>query len=160
MKQNRQTRVGLGAASLIMILLVLCLVLMGVLSLMSARSDLNLSRRHTELAAGYAQASAQAQQALAELDALLAQARAESENDAQYAEACLGIAQAAGASVEWMNASEAVMRLDAGEERRLEVRVERRAWEEALDRRYMIVSYRLVDERTWEQTEGLILMDM
>ena len=101
MKQNRQIRVGLGAASLIMILLVLCLVLMGVLSLMSARADLDLSRRHAKLAEGYAEASADAQRALAELDALLAEAHAKSADEAQYAALCMDVGSAGSTSVEW-----------------------------------------------------------
>jgi len=159
-KQNRQTRVGLGAASLIMILLVLCLVLLGVLSLMSARSDLSLSARHAELAAGYAEASANAQRALAELDALLAEARERTESEEQYTEVCLGIVRTGSADVEWLNTAEAVLRLNAGEERQLDVHIEREGWDEALETRYIVTSYRLVDMKEWNQTEGLILIDM
>ena len=160
MKQNRQTRVGLGAASLIMILLVLCLVLMGVLSLMSARADLDLSRRHAKLAEGYAEASAAAQRALAELDALLAEAHAKSTDEAQYAALCTDTVKAGGASVEWEDDVTAALYLDAGEERQIEVRVERIPWSIAAKTRFTITSYRLIDAKEWEQTESLILMDM
>lgn len=160
MKQNRQIRVGLGAASLIMILLVLCLVLMGVLSLMSARADLDLSRRHAKLAEGYAEASADAQRALAELDALLAEAHAKSADEAQYAVLCMDVGSAGSTSVEWEDDTTAVLYLDAGEERQLEARVERIPWDTATEKRYKVTSYRLIDAKEWEQTESLILMDM
>ena len=160
MKQNRQTRVGLGVASLIMILLVLCLVLMGVLSLMSARADLDLSRRHAKLAEGYAEASADAQRALAELDALLAEVHAKSADEAQYAALCMDVGSAGSTSVEWEDDTTAILYLDAGEERQLEVRVERIPWDMATERRYKVTSYRLIDAKEWEQTESLILMDM
>lgn len=160
MKQNRGTRVGLGAASLIMILLVLCLVLMGVLSLMSARADLSLSRRHAELAEGYAKASASAQQALSQLDALLVEARDAAQSDAQYAGHRTEIEAIGETSIEWLDEKNARMQFDAGEERLIEVCIACKSWDEARDARYEITSYRLVDMKEWDQTESLILMDM
>lgn len=160
MKHREQSRVGLGAASLIMILLVLCLALMGVLSLMSARADRTLSRRYAQLAEGYANASAEAQAAIARLDEQLAEAHGAAQDEAQYEKACTAITEAGGAQVVWESDSRAVMRFDAQEERCLEVTLERKPWSEVQESRYNIIEYRLMDVKEWEQTEGLILMDM
>ena len=160
MKRNQSARVGLGAASLIMILLVLCLALMGVLSLMCARADLSLSRRHADLAEGYAKASAQAQSALTNLDELLFEAWSSAQDEMQYTSVCAEIVQAGNAAIEWATEQDAVMRFDAGEERVLEVVLERKPWSEAQEMRYKLVSYRLVDMKEWDQTQSLILMDM
>ena len=160
MKRKQSSHVGLGAASLIMILLVLCLALMGVLSLMSARADLSMSRRYAELAEGYARASSQAQRAIAHLDERLEELRLNAQDEAQYADACMQIAQLGDVHVEWKHAHEAKMRFDAGAERELEVTIERTAWDKAQNHRCQIVSYRLMDVKEWNQTESLILMDM
>lgn len=160
MKHREQSRVGLGAASLIMILLVLCLALMGVLSLMSARADVTLSRRYAQLAEGYANASAEAQAAIARLDEQLAKAHIAAQGEAQYAKACTEINEAGGAQVVWESDSLAVMQFDAQEERNLEVSLERKLWSEAQESRYSIIEYRLIDAKEWEQTDGLVLMDM
>lgn len=160
MKHREQSSVGLGAASLIMILLVLCLALMGVLSLMSARADLTLSRRYAQLAEGYANASAEAQAAIARLDEQLAEAHIATQDETQYAKACTAITEAGGAQVVWESDSLAVMQFDAHGERSLEVFLERKTWPEARKARYSIIEYRLMDAKEWEQTESLILMDM
>ena len=160
MKRNRASHVGLGAASLIMILLVLSLALMGVLSLISARADLGMGKRYAELAGGYATASAEAQCTLAKLDALLAEAQWNAQDERQYAEACMKTTQAGECGVDWNHDREAVMRFDAGSKRVLEVVIERTVWNEAMDSRYRVVSYRLLDTKEWKRTEGLILMDM
>lgn len=160
MRRNGQARAGLGAATLIMILLVLCLALMGVLSLMSARSDLNLSRRYAELSGEYAEASAKAQHALSSLDQQLLGAYGNAADDVQYVQACAQISEADGTTVTWESERNALMLFDAGEERRIELRVELSSWEKAHELRYTITDYRLVDMKEWGQTESLILMDM
>ena len=160
MSQGEHSRTGLGAASLIMILLVLCLALMGVLSLMSARADRRLSERYAELSEGYAQAAVRAQYALADLDAQLARALAAAADAEQYEAACLLIEAADGAEVEWLDDMRARMQFDAGEERVIEVIVRCSPWTDARNRRMQIESHTLVDMEEWEQTESLILMDM
>lgn len=160
MKRNERMRTGFGAASLIMILLVLCLALMGVLSLMSARADLSLSRRHARLAQSYAQAAAEAQLTLAALDEAMCEAYRQSESATDYAKSCMNIDRTGGIAVEWMDDQNAVLRFDAGEEREIEVQIVRTAWEEVRKMRFSVTAHRLVDTKEWAQTEGLILMDM
>ena len=129
MKQEGQTRAGLGVPSLVLILLVLCLALLGVLSLMSARTDLQMSRRHTQLAELYAQAAAGAHEALA-----------------------------AGVPIEWVDETHVRFTLDAGAQRALNVEIERSDWAKAGESRFEIVRHALEDTSEWEQTESLILM--
>ena len=160
MKRRGESGIGLGAASLMMILLVLCLSLMGVLSLMSARADLSLSRRQAELAAQYAQASAKAQEALSMLDAQLADAHQSTEDENTYAQHCEEIVLAGEAQVNWETEIKASLTVDAGEARTLLVEIERESWEKAEKNRYHVTGYRLNDGNEWIQTESLILMDM
>ena len=64
--------IGPGAASLVMIVVMLCLSVLGILTWSSARADLRLSQRENEMTAGYYLADAQAQRLLAQLDGVLA----------------------------------------------------------------------------------------
>ena len=159
MKRKGQSAVGLGAASLIMILLVLCLSLMGILSLMSARAELNLSRRHAQLAAQYAEASAKAQEALAKLDEQLMQIHETSADEAAYMQGCMEIDSVGEAQVEWEE-TKAVLFVDAGQARTLQVELELKNWENAPEQRFSVTGYQLVDSNEWVQTDGLILMDL
>lgn len=159
MMRKEESAAGLGAASLIMILLVLCLSLMGILSLMSARAELKLSRRHAQLAAQYAHASASAQEALAQLDTQLMQIYQASAQEDAYVQACMEIAAVGEAHVAW-NDTRAMLAVDAGEARTLQVEIELETWENAANQRYLVTGYRLVDESEWKQTDGLVLMGL
>ncbi len=69
---NRYTpKAGLGASSIMLILVTLCLTVFSVLALASARSDQKLSETALAGTAAYYAADAEAQRKLAELDALL-----------------------------------------------------------------------------------------
>lgn len=160
MKQKGQGRYGLGAASLILILLVLCLALLGVLSLMSARADLGLGLRHAQLASDYAQAAAQVQTALADMDVQLTDAWMASQDEADYAKACCAIEEAAQVKVDWLSDTCAQMRFDAGDAREILVEIERCAWDEASKTRYTLKKHTLVDVMEWEQTDSLMLIGM
>lgn len=160
MTQRGQTRSGLGAASLILILLVMCLVLLGILSLMSARSDWNLSVRHAQLAQQYAEAAAAGQEALRALDEQMADAFKRCAQEAEYAEACLVIGEAGKASVAWIDAFCAEIRIDAGEDRALMIGIERCTWDKAGEKRFIVTQNVLTDMREWRQTDSLELMAM
>ena len=70
-------RIGPGASTVLMILLVLCLTMLGVLSLAAARSDSAITQRAVQAETAYYQAQTAAAEALAELDAALVQVREE-----------------------------------------------------------------------------------
>ena len=67
MSERGQVRAGLGVPSMVLVLVVLCLSMLGVLSLISARNDAALAQRHTVLTAAYDEAAAAAQRALCDL---------------------------------------------------------------------------------------------
>ena len=71
---QREYRIGPGAASLMLLVVVLSMSVLGMLALMSARSDENLSLRSAEVARQVAELNVSAERSLAELDDVLAQA--------------------------------------------------------------------------------------
>ena len=72
MRRGSRVSFGPGAASLILIVVILSLSVLGILALMNARNDSQLSRRSVEVvAAGYA-LNDRAEHALASLDAVAA----------------------------------------------------------------------------------------
>ena len=160
MKHRGQTRAGLGAASMVLILLVLCLALLGVLSMMTARNDLSMSRRDLELSVAYAQAADAAQQALMALDEAMTAVWRLSENEAQYLEGCMALQTAGEAELTWLDEKKAQMVFDAGADRQILVEIERNAWEVAGNKRFSITKHTLEDTYEWGQTEGLLLMGM
>ena len=81
--RRRDFQIGPGAASLLMIAVVLSLSVLGMLSLISARSDGTLADRSAEVAAETAGLNVRAEESLARLDAVLA-GRASAENDEEY----------------------------------------------------------------------------
>ena len=89
MKKSRIS-FGPGAASLILIVVILSMSVLGILALMNARSDSRLSRRSIEVvAAGYALNDA-AEKSLAALDAAAVKCAAASDTDEAYIEALRG----------------------------------------------------------------------
>lgn len=71
---QREYRIGPGAASLMLLVVVLSMSVLGMLALMSARSDENLSRAAAEVARQVAELNVSAERSLAELDDALAKA--------------------------------------------------------------------------------------
>ena len=72
MRRKSNVSFGPGAASLILIVVILSMGVLGMLALMNARNDAQLSRRSIEVvAAGYA-LNDRAERSVAELDAVLA----------------------------------------------------------------------------------------
>lgn len=70
--KRRQMYIGPGAASLILLIVVVSMTVLGLLALMSARGDMKLIQRSRQFTAAEYEASARAEQTLAGLDALLA----------------------------------------------------------------------------------------
>lgn len=157
MNERGQVRAGLGVPSMVLVLVVLCLSMLGVLSLISARNDAELAQRHAILTAAYDEAAASAQRALCDLDAQLCDAWRSSEDEAQYDAACTQVTLAGGFPVEWEEQT-AVLRFDAGYDRELVVRIRRCTWEEAAQKRFTLIQHALQDTLEWEQTDGLHLM--
>lgn len=86
MRRGSRISLGPGAASLILIVVILSLSVLGILALMNARNDSQLSQRSIHVVeAGYA-LSAKAEKSLAALDAVAANCQALSADDAEYVE--------------------------------------------------------------------------
>lgn len=74
MNRSPQYRVGIGASSILMIFVVLCLTTLGVLSFATARANLQLTGRRQVQVEAYYTAAAEAQALIAEIDAALLEA--------------------------------------------------------------------------------------
>ena len=80
---KRKVAIGPGAASLILIIVVLALCMMAMLTQISARNDYNLCARSAEMVQRVYELNAQSEQKLAGLDALAAAAQQETGNDTE-----------------------------------------------------------------------------
>lgn len=70
--KRREYRIGPGAASLLLVVVVVSMSVLGLLALINARGDQKLTERGVQFAASEYTASAQAERRLAELDGVLA----------------------------------------------------------------------------------------
>ena len=81
---RKDYHIGPGAASLMLIVVVLSMSVLGVLAMMNARSDNRLSMRSAEVAEQVYALSSAAERSLAELDAVLVSCAQQAEDDAQW----------------------------------------------------------------------------
>ena len=88
---KRKVALGPGAASLILIVVVLSLCRMAMLSQIGARNDYNLCRRSAEMVQRVYELNAQSEQKLAELDAVLAAAQKDTTDMDAYLEKVTGL---------------------------------------------------------------------
>ena len=87
MRRKSRISFGPGAASLILIVVILSMSVLGILALMNARNDMKLCERSVQVVqAGY-ELNAEAERKLASLDAIVAMYAAKAENDDDYAAA-------------------------------------------------------------------------
>ena len=90
MRRKSRISFGPGAASLILIVVILSMSVLGILALMNARSDSALSRRSIDVvAAGYA-LNDRAERALAQLDGVAATCAASCATEEEYLAAVRG----------------------------------------------------------------------
>lgn len=120
---KRRLTVGPGAASMVLILVVLSMSVLGMLTLISARNAERLSARAARVAEQNAALDAQAERTLSEVDALLADCAARAENDEAY------LAQVAAALPEGMSLdARQIAWRERGEGRELDCAVEIAPW--------------------------------
>ena len=81
---QREYRIGPGAASLMLLVVVLSMSALGMLAMMSARSDESLSLRSQDVARQVAELNVSAEQSLARLDAVLADEARTAQGEADY----------------------------------------------------------------------------
>ena len=77
-------RIGPGASTVLMILLVLCMTLLGALSLISVRNDLSVTKRSVQAETAFYTAQAKAAETLAGLESTLYEMRLTSATDADW----------------------------------------------------------------------------
>lgn len=95
-KRRPRTGLFIGASSILVIFVLLCLVTFAVLSLVSARADKALSDKNTAHLKAYYAAETTAYQKLAEVDTLLARHWQAGASDDTYFGACEAALQTAG----------------------------------------------------------------
>ena len=83
---KRKVALGPGAASLILIVVVLSLCMMAMLTQIGARNDYNLCKRSAEMVQRVYELNAQSEQKLAELDAVLVTAQKDADSMDAYLE--------------------------------------------------------------------------
>ena len=84
MRRKSNLSFGPGAASLILIVVILSMGVLGMLALMNARSDARLSDRSVEVVAAGFELNDQAERRLAELDSVLQLCASVNDNDELY----------------------------------------------------------------------------
>lgn len=82
--RDREYHIGPGAVSLLLVIVVVSMSVLGLLALISARSDYKLTERSTAFAVAENTASANAQASVSALDEILANSAEISEDDAGY----------------------------------------------------------------------------
>ena len=90
MRRKSNVSFGPGAASLILIVVILSMSVLGMLALMNARNDAQLSRRSIEVVAAGYELNDKAERGVAELDAVLARCAASTFSDEAYLAAVRG----------------------------------------------------------------------
>lgn len=78
-----RNKVNIGASSLILIFIVLCMATFGLLSLSSAQGDLKLAGRNGEAVRAYYEADSRGQQWLKEVDQVLTEEMGEGKDSTQ-----------------------------------------------------------------------------
>ena len=82
--KRREYRIGPGAASLLLVVVVVSMSVLGLLALINARGDQKLTERGVQFAASEYTASAQAERRLAELDGVLLQCAQRAGSNEEY----------------------------------------------------------------------------
>ena len=81
--KSSRNKVSIGASSLILIFIVLCMATFGLLSLSSAQGDLKLARRNADAVKGYYEADNKGQQWLKDVDGVLMEEMGKGQDSAQ-----------------------------------------------------------------------------
>ena len=81
--KSSRNKVSIGASSLILIFIVLCMATFGLLSLSSAQGDLKLARRNADAVKGYYEADNEGQQWLKDVDGVLMEEMGKGQDSAQ-----------------------------------------------------------------------------
>lgn len=153
MNSQPEYRVGIGASSIIMIFIVLCLTTLGVLSFASARANLVLTERRQEKVEAFYQTDAKAQALIAAIDSALLKA---AQQPAEEFEAHVKALSNIDASIQVKGGSRAQFSLPVGDTQTLEV--ELAIQEPGSAQRYSISKYQLMYTGEWAPDNSIVLM--
>ena len=153
MKEKQQYRMGVGASSILMIIVVLCITALSVLSFSNARANLTLAQRRQSYIEESQRAAAEAQRVLSRVDALLLEAGTTPD---VYEQRVLELELP---DVELTVSEDLVItfQIPFGEEQALEMSV--RANGADADTRYSTVSYQRLNLSEWEPETDFFLFD-
>ena len=146
MKETKQFT-GMGASSILMIFIILCLTTFGVLSLVSSYTDLRLSERTQKTIQEYYIADSKMCKMIADIDTALVVARREADTQQQY-EALYTDNISAMENVV-ITGNRAILSVVISDSQSLQTTVN--ISEITDSRRFEVVSYRKVSEELWEQ---------
>lgn len=164
MKKDKQQSsfVNIGSSSLLVIFLILCLATFAILSLSSAQSDYSFSQRLAKHRTEYYEASSRAERIVGEIDRILAQTAAGTNDTAAYMQAAAtalngieidDITVSCRAENEETTVS---YQIPSGSSQALQVSLkvaDYREW----DTYYEIKTWQMVNTRTWEPDDTLEL---
>lgn len=156
MNGKQEYRMGVGAASMLMIFVMLALTTLSVLSLSSAQSDLSMTRRNVELLTDYYDAAAEAQDVVAQVDASLVAVYEAASSPGEY-EQSVRTMQILGEFLHYIYTTEGLQfSLDAGGGRALEVELTILPYE-VEGERYSIQRHQLVNNTEWIPESDLVI---
>lgn len=150
MKKKTQMGLGVGASSILLIFVLLCLTTFATLSLVSAQADARLSGKTAESVSAYYEADARAEELLAEIDGAL-QSVPVGEG---YLQACVGLLAALdGVDVSQDEDGLSVSyQVAAGENQQLQVTLEVPA-----SGGYRLTGWKMVNTTQWQEEETMSL---
>lgn len=147
-------RVGIGASSILMIFIILCLTTLGVLSFASSRADLSLTSRRVAQSEAYYRGIADSQALIADVDSALYAARqAAGDDEEAYIASLAAIADIS----EFISVKESVitLKVPVGDKQRLQIDMTVGGLDDAA--RYAVTKHYLVNVETWEPDTSITL---
>lgn len=165
MKDKGHMHIGTGASSIMMVFVVLCLTTFGMLSMLTSRADLRLSRKNRDAVEAFYAADADGAACLRDIDVCLIQARANARiSDAhqediyrQQVKQQLSLLSGTSLSVEEDENSLTVeVLIPSGDERTLHIRI--RVLPYAQQQRYEVLCWQMMPPDTGTEDPGNIWM--
>lgn len=155
MKNKQEYRVGIGATSMLMIFIVLCLTTLAILALSSARTDYSMTERNVEISLSYYGAVNEAQEVIARVDAALLALRADSVDEEAYWKAVEALSLD-DVQLHHPNEEHLAFSVDAGNDSTVDVVLRVMPLSQA-NERYQIVKHTLRYIDNWEPENDLKL---
>lgn len=149
MSRNKQEyRVGIGASSMLMIFIVLCLTTLAILALSSARTDSAMTDRNIKIVGDYYAAVNEAQSAIAQIDGSISAIREAALDEAQYMQMLEGLS-IDGYQITHSDGRLLSFSIGAGNDSMVDVTLQAAAFGE-MGERYRVLRHTLTYIDNWE----------